>query len=136
MRLAAASAVPSGTALAVDRERFAACVTAAIENHPLIQLRREEFCDLRANSLALIATGPLTSDALAVRLQALTGAENLAFYDAISPIVDAETLNLERIFRASRYNKGIRARICITLKPACPSKSWRGAATTPCGSAR
>jgi methylenetetrahydrofolate--tRNA-(uracil-5-)-methyltransferase len=106
MRLAAASAVPSGTALAVDRERFAACVTAAIENHPLIQLRREEFCDLRANSLALIATGPLTSDALAVRLQALTGAENLAFYDAISPIVEAETLNLERIFRASRYNKG------------------------------
>jgi methylenetetrahydrofolate--tRNA-(uracil-5-)-methyltransferase len=106
MRVADASAVPSGAALAVDRERFAASVTAAIENHPLIQLRREEVCDIPANGLALMATGPLTSDALAARLRALTGAENLAFYDAISPIVEAETLNLERVFRASRYNKG------------------------------
>ncbi len=56
--------------------------------------------------MALIATGPLTSDALAARLQSLTGSDNLAFYDSISPVVDAETLNMERIFSASRYGKG------------------------------
>ena len=121
MRLADAAAVPGGSALAVDRDRFAESVTQAIEQHPLIDLRREEFCEIHArgtaqsqpdsqlptpDSLTLIATGPLTSDALAAELQALTGSENLAFYDSISPIVDAETLNMDRIFRASRYGKG------------------------------
>lgn len=114
MRLADATSVPGGSALAVDRERFATSVTDAIQQHPLIYLRREEFCEIRENSaaeseagsLTLIATGPLTSDALATQLQALTGSENLAFYDSISPIVDAETLTLDRIFRASRYGKG------------------------------
>jgi len=119
MRLADETSVPGGSALAVDRERFAKSVTAAIERHPLIELRREEFratpggthaergCLLpTADCLLLIATGPLTSDALAARLQALSGSENLAFYDSISPIVDAETLNMDRLFRASRYGKG------------------------------
>src|SRR6266567_1048093 len=107
MRLADAAAVPGGMALAVDRERFAQSVTEAIEQHPCIELRREEFREIHArnaapsepdtrfptpDSLFLIATGPLTSDALATQLQAITGAENLAFYDSISPIVDAETL--------------------------------------------
>lgn len=112
LRCADACAVPGGTALAVDRERFAQSVTAAIEDHALIELRREELAEIPAGETphggvsTLIATGPLTSDALAGRLQDLTGAENLAFYDAISPIVDAQTLNLARIFRASRYGKG------------------------------
>jgi len=106
LRIAGECAVPGGAALAVDRERFAESVTAAVAGHPLITLRRAELREIPDQGLALISTGPLTSDALAARLQALTGAENLAFYDAISPVVDAETLNMERIFAASRYGKG------------------------------
>ena len=106
MRIAGECAVPGGSALAVDRERFAEGVTAAISGHALITLRREELRDIPDEGLTLIATGPLTSDALAAQLQALTGSENLAFYDAISPVVDAETLNMEHIFAASRYGKG------------------------------
>jgi methylenetetrahydrofolate--tRNA-(uracil-5-)-methyltransferase len=106
MRVAGECAVPGGSALAVDRERFADGVTAAISGHPLITVRREELRDIPEENLALISTGPLTSDALAARLQALTGSDNLAFYDSISPVVDAETLNMDRIFSASRYGKG------------------------------
>jgi len=111
LRLAGECAVPGGTALAVDRERFAEGVTSAVEGHPLITVCREEFREISApanqrGAWTLMATGPLTSDALATQLQSLTGSENLAFYDSISPIVDAETLNLGRLFRASRYNKG------------------------------
>ncbi|MGH9431003.1 MAG: methylenetetrahydrofolate--tRNA-(uracil(54)-C(5))-methyltransferase (FADH(2)-oxidizing) TrmFO [Terriglobia bacterium] len=99
-------AVPGGAALAVDREGFAQAVTELLEHHPLISVRREELAEIPVNQIFLMATGPLTSDALAHELQSLTGAGNLAFYDAISPIVDAETLNMDRIFRASRYGKG------------------------------
>ena len=106
LRLADECAVPGGAALAVDRERFSAAVTKAIEGHPLVELRREEVKEIAADKPMLVATGPLTSDALAASLQRLTGSESLAFYDSISPIVDAETLNMDRIFRASRYGKG------------------------------
>ncbi len=106
LRLADQHAVPGGAALAVDRERFAEAATGAIEGHSGITLRREELSGIPSSHLVVVATGPLTSDALASSLQSLAGAENLAFYDAISPIVDAESLNLERLFRASRYGKG------------------------------
>jgi methylenetetrahydrofolate--tRNA-(uracil-5-)-methyltransferase len=106
LRRADACAVPGGTALAVDRERFAQSVTSALGGHRLITLRREELCGVPEDSLVLIATGPLTSEALAARLQMLTGAENLCFYDSISPILDAETLDMNRVFPASRYGKG------------------------------
>jgi methylenetetrahydrofolate--tRNA-(uracil-5-)-methyltransferase len=106
LRSADAVAVPGGAALAVDRERFAEAVTAAVKSHPRVAIRREELREIPRDALALIASGPLTSDALATELQSLTGAENLAFYDSISPIVDAETLSLDRIFPASRYGKG------------------------------
>ncbi len=106
LRLAHENAVPGGAALAVDRERFGEAVTSAIEGHPLIRVMRAELREVPIGGPALIASGPLTSDALAASLQALTGAGNLAFYDSISPIVDAETLNEDRIFRASRYGKG------------------------------
>jgi methylenetetrahydrofolate--tRNA-(uracil-5-)-methyltransferase len=106
LRCADATTVPGGAALAVDRERFAEAVTDAVESHPRIEVRREEVREIPAGTPALIATGPLTADALATHLQKLTGSENLAFYDSISPIVDAETLNMERIFCASRYGKG------------------------------
>ena len=106
LRLADGCAVPGGAALAVDRERFSAGVTSSLEQHSLIRLCRQELREIPTDSLVLVATGPLTSDALAAQLQKLTGTENLVFYDAISPIVDAETLSMERIFRASRYGKG------------------------------
>jgi methylenetetrahydrofolate--tRNA-(uracil-5-)-methyltransferase len=106
MRLADANAVPGGSALAVDRERFSQAVTAALAGHPRVRLDRAEFCEIPRGSLTVIATGPLTSDSLAASLQALTGDGNLAFYDSISPIVDAETLDQSRMFGASRYGKG------------------------------
>lgn len=106
LRLADENAVPGGAALAVDREGFGQAVTAALSRHPLVSLERRALCAVPPDELSLIATGPLTSDSLATSLQELTGANNLAFYDSISPIVDAETLNHDRIFSASRYGKG------------------------------
>lgn len=106
LRLADETAVPGGAALAVDRERFSTAVTSAIEKHPLINLRRQELREIPRGTLVLIASGPLTSEALARELASITGDANLAFYDSISPIVDAETLDRERIFSASRYGKG------------------------------
>jgi len=106
LRSADSCAVPGGSALAVDRERFSEEVTTALAAHPLIELRREELSEIPNDGPVLVATGPLTSDSLAHSLRRLTGAEHLAFYDSISPIVDAETLNMDRIFRASRYGKG------------------------------
>ncbi|HTV56281.1 MAG TPA: methylenetetrahydrofolate--tRNA-(uracil(54)-C(5))-methyltransferase (FADH(2)-oxidizing) TrmFO, partial [Terriglobia bacterium] len=106
LKIADANSVPGGAALAVDREAFSAAVTKAIETHPLITLRREERKAISHRALTLVASGPLTSDVLASCLQSLTGSDNLAFYDSISPIVDGETLTMDRIFRASRYGKG------------------------------
>ncbi len=106
LRVADGYAVPGGSALAVDREGFASSVTEAIEGHPLIELRRQEVTEISSHQPMLIATGPLTSGSLTESLRRLTGTESLAFYDSISPIVDAETLNMDRVFRASRYGKG------------------------------
>ncbi len=106
LRVAGECSVPGGSALTVDRDQFSSAATRAIEGHPLIELRREEIRKIVQDGPMLMASGPLTSDALAGSLQRLTGSESLAFYDSISPIVDAETLNMERIFRASRYGKG------------------------------
>lgn len=98
-------AVPAGGALAVDRDRFAAAVTAALCSCPQIEIRREEVTDLPAGEV-VVATGPLTSEALAARLRALVGGDDLYFYDAIAPIVEGESLDQSRLFRASRYGKG------------------------------
>src|SRR5580658_7327169 len=97
--------VPAGHALTVDRESFAAEVTAAIENEPLIELRRDEVTSLPGNAIVIIATGPLTSEALAAEIARLTGSNRLFFYDSISPIVDAETVDTGIAFWASRYGK-------------------------------
>jgi methylenetetrahydrofolate--tRNA-(uracil-5-)-methyltransferase len=104
--VAEATRVPAGAALAVDRERFAAEVTARITSHPRITVIREEVTTIPSDGVVIIATGPLTSDALAASIQALTGAERLYFYDAIAPVVDAETINYDVVFRAARYGKG------------------------------
>jgi methylenetetrahydrofolate--tRNA-(uracil-5-)-methyltransferase len=102
---ARAAAVPAGGALAVDRERFAELVTRRVLAHPGITLERGELTDL-PNGPAVIATGPLTSPALHGCLEGLLGEGALAFYDAVAPIVAAESLDLRRLFRASRYGKG------------------------------
>ena len=97
-------AVPAGGALAVDRERFSATVTEILENDPLISVRREEITSLPERN-AVIATGPLTSDALAVEIEARCGAR-LSFFDAAAPVVAAESLDMSRIFAQSRYHRG------------------------------
>src|SRR6476469_8243001 len=107
LQAAKMSRVPGGQALTVDREMFAREVTRAIESEPLIELRREEIRAIATDETTIIATGPLTSDALAAEIGRLTGSDRLFFYDAISPIVDAETVDMNIAFRASRYDKSI-----------------------------
>ena len=99
--------VPAGHALTVDRAAFADEVTRAISGEPLIELRRGEVREIQAGAITIIASGPLTSDALAAEIGRLTGSSRLFFYDAISPIVDAETVDLSIAFRASRYGKSL-----------------------------
>ena len=107
MAAADANKLPAGGALAVDREGFAAQVTRAIEDHPLIEISREEIAGLppAAWDSVIVATGPLTSPALARAIQALTGEAELAFFDAIAPIVHHETIDMSVCWRQSRYDK-------------------------------
>jgi len=97
--------VPGGHALTVDREVFAQEITRAIESHPLIELRRAEITAIPEDRITIVATGPLTSDALARDVSRLTGSDRLFFYDSISPIVDADTVDTTVAFWASRYGK-------------------------------
>jgi methylenetetrahydrofolate--tRNA-(uracil-5-)-methyltransferase len=99
------AAVPAGGALAVDREVFAEHVTEAIAQHPLIEVVREEVTEI-PDSPCIIATGPLTSDALAQQIAALSGQDYLHFYDAVAPIVTAESIDMEIAFYANRYDRG------------------------------
>lgn len=98
--------LPAGGALAVDREAFSGAVTAALRAHPLISVAEEEITELPTEGHWIIATGPLTSGALAESIRAVTGAESLAFFDAIAPIVHAETIDMSVAWRQSRYDKG------------------------------
>ena len=106
VRVADTCTVPAGAALAVDRAEFAARITKEISTHPNITVIREEVTTIPEQGPVIIATGPLTSDALAESLKTLTRAERLYFFDAISPIVDGETIDRSIAFGASRYNKG------------------------------
>ncbi|MFH1596796.1 MAG: methylenetetrahydrofolate--tRNA-(uracil(54)-C(5))-methyltransferase (FADH(2)-oxidizing) TrmFO [Pseudomonadota bacterium] len=106
MAAADATRVPAGKALAVDREAFAAYISRALEEEPLVAIVREEVTSLDGGQTTVIATGPLTSEPLAAALGALTGQEHLHFYDAIAPIVTADSLDMTRVFRASRYGAG------------------------------
>ena len=105
MEAALATRVPAGGALAVDRELFSAYITGKILSHPLIHLEYGEIASVPVNDIVIIASGPLTSDALAESLAQLTG-DRLYFYDAIAPIVSADSLDMTKIFAASRYGKG------------------------------
>ncbi len=104
VRCAKACAVAAGGALAVDREQFSALVTGEIMAHPLIRVERQELTELPEKN-AVIATGPLTSDALAEKIEALCGAR-LSFFDAAAPVVAADSLNMDLVFAQSRYDRG------------------------------
>ena len=109
MRTADRVKVPAGAALAVDREKFAEEMTAAIESHPRIRIERGEISaipDSTDREPVIIATGPLTSSSLTASIAAFVGGQHLAFFDAISPIVLAETIDMSKVFRASRWNRG------------------------------
>jgi len=141
LRDADASAVPAGHALAVDRVEFSRRVAARIESEPRITVHREEVTSLDPGdpaTLTILATGPLTSPALAAELQRLTGSTQLAFYDSISPIVDATTIDMSRVYFAARYDKGSADYIncpftkeeydrfldALTTAEAVPAKEW------------
>ena len=104
-----ATAVPAGEALAVDRDAFSALVTERLKSHPAIEWVHDEAADIPERGAVIIATGPLTSDALAARIGTLTGRYDLYFYDAVAPIVDASTIDYDKVFRASRRGKGLDA---------------------------
>ena len=124
LREADAARVPAGAALAVDRERFAEGVTAAIASHPRITVVREEVPALPAPDSGMfplvVATGPLTSDALSADLARLVGRDHLYFYDAISPIVLAESIDRTKVFRASRWDRSLPPR-SAAADPASPA---------------
>jgi methylenetetrahydrofolate--tRNA-(uracil-5-)-methyltransferase len=107
MEIARQAAVPAGHALAVDRDVFAVRVTEALEGEPLIRIHREEVATVfETNDVTIIATGPLTSDALSQEIARLSGSNHLFFYDSISPIVEADSIDQSRVYMAARYDKG------------------------------
>jgi methylenetetrahydrofolate--tRNA-(uracil-5-)-methyltransferase len=106
MRAAEATRVPAGAALAVDRGKFSEFITAEIERHPNIALVREEIKIIPRDEITILATGPLTSDALTQEIMKLTGDDQLYFYDAIAPIVAADSIDMTVAFKAARYGKG------------------------------
>nr|MBA4184468.1 methylenetetrahydrofolate--tRNA-(uracil(54)-C(5))-methyltransferase (FADH(2)-oxidizing) TrmFO [Acidobacteriota bacterium] len=103
MEAAEKTKVPAGAALAVDRNKFADYITEKIENHPNIDLIREEIKEISNDKITIVATGPLTSDALTYEIMKVTGDDQLYFYDAIAPIVAADSIDMSVAFKAARY---------------------------------
>lgn len=106
MEAAEATRVPAGAALSVDRIKFAEFITEKIERHPQIEIVREEIKEIPADEISIIATGPLTSEALTAEIMRFTGDDQLYFYDAIAPIVAADSIDMSIAFKAARYGKG------------------------------
>jgi methylenetetrahydrofolate--tRNA-(uracil-5-)-methyltransferase len=132
MRAAEATRVPAGAALAVDREAFSAFVTRAVSDHPLITVVREEVTAMPPSEgpdvPVVIATGPLTADALSASIAEFVGQDYLYFYDAISPIVLAESIDLEIVFRASRWDRSLGPSDAAAAKEAAGGGEPRGPA--------
>ena len=129
LEAAEATRVPAGAALAVDREAFSRHVTAAISGHPFITVVRDEVTSVpeaTPDAPVILATGPLTSEQLSADIARLVGREHLAFYDAISPIVLAETIDTAIVFRASRWGRSIRGRTEEPAGPACGVDDGQG----------
>jgi len=105
LRAADLNAVPAGGALAVDREGFSGAVTEALKNHPLVEFRNEELTEL-PEGIVVVASGPLTSPALSAKLKELTGDHYLYFYDAAAPVIMKDSIDMDKVFVASRYDKG------------------------------
>ncbi|WP_166237994.1 FADH(2)-oxidizing methylenetetrahydrofolate--tRNA-(uracil(54)-C(5))-methyltransferase TrmFO [Paenibacillus turpanensis] len=99
-------AVPAGGALAVDRDGFSGEITKALKEHPLVEFRNEELTSIPEDGIVVIATGPLTSPELSAQVKELTGEEYFYFYDAAAPIVEKDSIDMEKVFVASRYDKG------------------------------
>jgi methylenetetrahydrofolate--tRNA-(uracil-5-)-methyltransferase len=137
MRAADESRVPAGAALAVDRVRFSEIVTRAVAAHPRIRIEREEITSIPADldGPVIVATGPLTSESLSRDVAALVGADHLYFYDAISPIVLAESIDMTRVFRASRWGRSFRStEEAPAGDPGLPRRSGDAAKAGPaCG---
>ncbi|MDO5396856.1 MAG: methylenetetrahydrofolate--tRNA-(uracil(54)-C(5))-methyltransferase (FADH(2)-oxidizing) TrmFO [bacterium] len=106
MEAADAARVPAGGALAVDREVFSGYITEKIKKHPLVTVINDEVTEINPDEYTIIATGPLTSDALAEKIAEITGKESMYFYDAAAPIVTEESINRDKVFKAARYNRG------------------------------
>ena len=148
MEMARACAVPAGHALAVDRAAFSASVTQALEREPLITIRREEIAQVREGAeITILATGPLTSEALSGEIARLTGASHLYFYDSISPIVEADSIDMSKVYLAARYDRGTADYINCPMTPeeygrfyeallsaqAVEEKDWEGEAPASAG---
>ncbi|HGA2153730.1 TPA: methylenetetrahydrofolate--tRNA-(uracil(54)-C(5))-methyltransferase (FADH(2)-oxidizing) TrmFO, partial [Streptococcus agalactiae] len=106
MRNGEAHRVPAGGAMAVDREGYSEAVTEEIHKHPLIEVIRDEITDIPGDAITVIATGPLTSDSLAAKIHELNGGDGFYFYDAAAPIVDKNTIDMNKVYLKSRYDKG------------------------------
>ena len=136
MRAAEASRVPAGAALAVDRDRFAETITRELSNQPLVTLVRGEVTGIPPSSEqhpVIVATGPLTSESLSADIAALVGSEHLYFYDAISPIVLAETIDRSKVFRASRWNRSLGVARAVTAGGDRPAERLALPADQGCG---
>lgn len=107
LQAAETARVPGGHALTVDRDVFSKTITEALEAEPLVEIRREEVREIPEDGIVIVATGPLTSGPLADAIAQRTGSERLYFYDSISPIVDASTIDRDKVFAASRYGKSL-----------------------------
>ena len=129
MQAAEQSRVPAGAALAVDRERFAQTITTTLSSHPRITVCREEVSALPPSTLSapvIVATGPLTSDALSAEVAKLVGGAHLYFYDAISPIVLAESIDRSKVFRQSRWDRSLGAQGAQGAHVACGVDDGQG----------
>jgi methylenetetrahydrofolate--tRNA-(uracil-5-)-methyltransferase len=132
IRVADEVRVPAGSALAVDRGLFSRRITEAVSSLPPVTVHRREVPRLPDDPVAIVATGPLTSDALAAEVAAFVGQSHLYFYDAVSPVIEADTIDLEHTFRASRYGKGGDDYVNCPLDEAEYDAFYRALTTAEC----